>query len=95
MPTRVLDLDLAQLPETITNLGDYDAALVLCRWQGVPVGQVRLVVDNGRISLTELQHAIVHPHNLSLWQQLTRRLADRWLVEHLGIRQVPVQPWHN
>lgn len=70
MPTRVLDLNLDNLPETIEDLGSYDAALVLCRWQGVPVGQVTLPVINGRISLPELRSAAMNSSRLPLWQEM-------------------------
>jgi GT2 family glycosyltransferase len=65
-----LDLDLEQLPQELPDLTGYEAALVLCRWRGVPVGQVRLAVANGRFSLPELHAAIGTLDNQSLWQQM-------------------------
>ncbi len=74
MPTRVLDLNLEQLPHFLPELAGYDAALLLCRWRGVPVGQVRLPVVNGRISLPELHAALTSAPDAPLWQQMAHDL---------------------
>src|SRR6478736_6349865 len=58
MATRVLDLELTDLPREIGGLGVYRAALALLRFQGTPVGRLQLRVSNGRIKGTDLREAI-------------------------------------
>lgn len=76
MPTRVLDLDLDQPLHNLPDLAGYEAALVLCRWRGVPVGQVRLPIIDNFISLHELHAASFTANNLPLWQQMSRDLLE-------------------
>ena len=76
MPTRILDLNLDDLPEAIDGLVGYDAALVLYRWHGVPVGQVRLEVVDGRLALPDLRSAAMNAGNLPLWQEMAAHSLD-------------------
>jgi len=61
-------------------------------WSG---GQLERELAEGSWDVADATRELIFGDDETLWQQLTRRLADRWLVERLGIRQVPVQPWHN
>jgi GT2 family glycosyltransferase len=57
LPTKVLDLDLEQLPPVIAGLERYPRALVLLRWRSKPVGQVLLNTPHGRITRADLLRA--------------------------------------
>lgn len=67
MATKVIDLDLKHLPQTIDNLHDYRQALVLYRHRGVPVAQAWLPIVNGRLNRIELHDAAVHNAIAPLW----------------------------
>lgn len=74
MPTRILDLNLENLPIAVEDLAGYEAALILCRWHGVPVAQVKLPVINGRISQQALHDALSTTPKKALWQQMAHNL---------------------
>jgi glycosyltransferase involved in cell wall biosynthesis len=75
VPTAVLDLDLQQLPPTITVPEHYNRALVLVRLRGQPVGQAMLPVVKGRVGGLELRDALMDTAGWTLW--------ERWLHDYL------------
>lgn len=59
MPTAVLDLDLAQLPDELALPARYTQAHILFRWDGTPVGQALLPVRDGLIPGERLRQAVL------------------------------------
>jgi glycosyltransferase involved in cell wall biosynthesis len=58
MPSKVLDIDLADGPPAdIEGLTSYDKAFVLLRWHGRPIGRVLANLIDGRIAGTDLLRA--------------------------------------
>ena len=51
MPVKVLDIDLRRVASDIHVAGPYVSAMALIRWEGIPLGQLRLPVSNQRVSL--------------------------------------------
>jgi len=49
MATKIFDVDLADGPRALDVPAPYRAALLLVRWRGRPIGQVRLGADGGSI----------------------------------------------
>jgi glycosyltransferase involved in cell wall biosynthesis len=76
MPTAVLDLDFYHLPPKITELENYNKALVLIRLHGRPVGQAVLPVIGGRIDGGELREVLLHAADSAFWEE--------WLCDNLG-----------
>ena len=68
MPTKILDVDLAELSEPIPVAGPYGSALLLLRWHGVPLGKVWLEVERGVISGCRIWRAAVE----ALGERLSR-----------------------
>lgn len=54
MPTAVLDLDLSNLPETITVPAHYARAFMLLRYKGRPVGKLTANLTNGRLKTAHI-----------------------------------------
>jgi glycosyltransferase involved in cell wall biosynthesis len=75
MPTAVLDVDLAAPPEFLTIEEEYDGALVLVRWEGRPIGAVRLAVDGPRIDTDTVVAAAQRDFPDAYW--------EHWLSSHL------------
>jgi glycosyltransferase involved in cell wall biosynthesis len=78
MATAVLDVDIEDLPGELTGLERYSRALVLVRFQKVPVDQLKLPVVNGRISGPELREALL--------PLVTAPFCDHWLRDFVGLR---------
>jgi GT2 family glycosyltransferase len=58
MPTKVLDVELAEGAPALTDLGNYDRAIVLVRWRGRPLGCVTASLRNGRLDPSRLEARI-------------------------------------
>ncbi len=58
MATKVFDLSLEAIPESLEGLNHYQHALFLFRYRGVPVGQAYLPIHDGRINRLELETAV-------------------------------------
>jgi GT2 family glycosyltransferase len=82
MATAVLDLDLTRLPPTVSGLDRHAEALILIRWNGHPVGQVRVPVRDGRIETASLREALVGRLDWAFW--------ERWLHAYLNGDDEPV-----
>jgi GT2 family glycosyltransferase len=63
MATKVLDIELTQGPQPVSDLLGYTAVLALLRWRGRPLGQVRLDVNGDRLE------------GLAVWQAASRALG--------------------
>ena len=61
-------------------------------WSG---GQLERELAEGSWEVADATRERIFGEDETLWQQLTRHLADQRLIKSLGIRQVPPQPWHN
>ena len=59
MPTEVMEVEATRLPETLVVDARYDAAFILVRWNGHPVGRVTLPVREGRIGGVALREAVL------------------------------------
>lgn len=66
MPSKVLDLDLADDPGDVPGLGAYDRAFVLLRWRGLPIGSVWLDVIDGRLPAADLWQAAHARHGRAI-----------------------------
>lgn len=75
MATKVLDLELTDLPEKLENLDPYSHIFVLCRLYGQPVGQAWLPVINGQIVGRELKRVLLEAAGRPLWE----RHLHNWL----------------
>jgi GT2 family glycosyltransferase len=73
MATKVLDIDLTQLPSQFDGLEGYQNAFILVRYHGLPVAKVELPLVNGRINQTELHDAIINEQNYPLWEQALQK----------------------
>jgi GT2 family glycosyltransferase len=60
MPSRVAvrEVDIEQLDGDLSGLEGYELALVIFRWQGAVVGQSRLPVKGGRVSLAAIRKSL-------------------------------------
>ena len=54
MPVAVLDVDLYRDTHDVCVDARYEAALVLIRWQGVPLGQLRIRISGQRVTMAAL-----------------------------------------
>ena len=59
MPTAIVELDAAALPDALRVDPRYDAAFVLVRWHGHPVGQLTLPARDGIVDGVTLRRAIL------------------------------------
>ena len=75
MPTAVLDIDLFAPPELLEAAGGYEAALVLVRWAGRPIGAVRLAVRDGRVHTDDVVAVVQREFPEAYW--------EHWLATHL------------
>ena len=50
MATKIVEHDLSGKLRDLTGLGSYSHVLVLLRWRGRVLGQMRLDVDNGTVA---------------------------------------------
>jgi glycosyltransferase involved in cell wall biosynthesis len=83
MPTAVLDLDAERLPNEIALPARYGHALVLFRWKGLPVGQVTLLVRDGRISGDRIREALA---------DRSAPILQQWLYDYLECDLRPAIP---
>lgn len=81
MATKVLDIELTQIPAAIDDLHGYERALVLFRYKGRPVAQAQLPVSDGRLNQTELEDAALNGGNWALWEQMTHDYLE-WDPSH-------------
>jgi GT2 family glycosyltransferase len=72
MPTAVLDVDLAAPPEFLEAQGSYEAALVLVRWAGRPIGAVRTVLEDSRVPTDDLVAIVQREMPSAYWEHWVR-----------------------
>ena len=73
MATKVLNIDVECISQSVTGLENYQHALLLFRYRDRPVAQVLLPVVNGRISHLEIHDSLDNADIQPLWNQ---RLYD-------------------
>ncbi len=61
-------------------------------WSG---GQLEHELTEGSWEVVDATPELVFGDDETIWLRLTRRIADQRLIESLGIKQVPAEPWHN
>ena len=72
---KVHEIELSQPLKDLTDLDGYSELHILLRWQAIPLGQLRLPVDNDRCSASTLNAAITKTHKHKLVSaQIRRRL---------------------
>ena len=76
MPTKVLDLDFADLPASVEHLADYRHALILLRVNRLPVGKLHISLDGPRLTRQQLLEAAC--------QQFEPAFVDGWLSDWMG-----------
>lgn len=79
MPTKILDIELKNLPSKIAGLKKYDRALILIRFNGRPIGKLSTSIRNGKLEGKELRDILMQASGLYLW--------ERWLYDQLGIEE--------
>lgn len=75
MPAKVIDVDLAFGPRSLTGLHGYDSACVLLRWNALPIGRLALPVCDGRID----ESALWRDACTFLKERFARSVLDDWL----------------
>lgn len=81
MPTSVLDLDAAQLPDSITLPAGHTAALALLRWRGDPIGRIWMPAPTGVLTQPMLHDAV---RLVGL-----RKIAEREVSDYLEWMDLP------
>ena len=69
MATKILDLEVQQIPTTLSGLEGYENALILLRLDAQPIGQVSLPVIDGRIDGRVLRETLPSAVGWTLWEQ--------------------------
>lgn len=62
---------------------------------GWSAGQLERELAEGSWGIADATTDYVFGDDENLWQRVTRRLADQNLARSLGIKHVPLRPWHN
>lgn len=70
MATKVLDVEVTEIPVEINGLSPYERALVLFRFRGRPVAQRYLSIANGCISRKQLYDVLMQMDSWPLWQEV-------------------------
>jgi GT2 family glycosyltransferase len=83
MATKIAEHDLAGDPRDLTGLEPYSQALVLLRWKGRVLGQVRLLVDRGAVSASSLLRAA----HVNFGHAVTSRIVEDLLSGALPPRE--------
>src|SRR3954452_21673138 len=96
LPTKVVDVDVADPVSTIRGLAGYAFALVLVRFAGETVGTVRVPVHGDRCPGTAIAEAIAHEQveslvRLRLLALLDQPFGDRHLDIDSAIAAEPVR----
>lgn len=81
MATKVLDLELRNLPPEITGLEGYQNTLILIRLNGRPIGRAYMRIKDGRLEGGELRETLMQNVGMYLW--------ERWLHDFLGVDELP------
>jgi GT2 family glycosyltransferase len=89
MPIAVTNLELAGRPDRIAVPGGYTSALVVLRWAGRPVGQLRLPVVNGSIPGADLERALTEWSGAEFWMSWVRH-AVGWDEAEPGPGPLPL-----
>ncbi|HEV8124840.1 MAG TPA: glycosyltransferase [Gemmatimonadales bacterium] len=89
MPTAVLDIDLAQPPAQFAVDARYTRALLLIRWQGVPIGSARFPVYQGHVALVDPHRTLASACGWPYWE---RRFAETMHLTPDGLPARPTPP---
>jgi glycosyltransferase involved in cell wall biosynthesis len=76
MPTKVLDIDMEHIPETITGLDGYQRLMILVRIKGRPVERLYLRVRGAEISGSTLRSAILRDAGKTFWEFWLRAILS-------------------
>jgi len=88
MAVKVLDVDLSVLVGDHEGLEAFDRALVLLRWRGVPVGEIRMSIAAGRIAGIDLVRAAAEHVGAALAAAVLEESLSPGM-ESDGLRQLP------
>ncbi|WP_013334394.1 glycosyltransferase [Gloeothece verrucosa] len=81
MATAVLDLDLTNLPEKITQLDNYSRAFILIRFRQKPVGKITVPIYQGSLNIAEIRNQLLEAAGWPVW--------DQWLKDYLNWHETP------
>jgi glycosyltransferase involved in cell wall biosynthesis len=76
MSTKVLDIDMENIPESITGLDGYQRLMVLVRINGRPVERLYLRVSGVDIPGSELRSAILQNAGWTFWEFWLRKILS-------------------
>lgn len=79
-PIKVVDLELSQSINDLTDLGNYQAVKVLVRLHGAVIGYVQLPVQSGHCTARALTEAILEQHQWAI----IRHLVEDGLTDAVG-----------
>lgn len=68
---------------------------IVIRSAGWSDGQLEREIKEGAWKVIDATPERVFGDETTLWQQVTRHVADKVLVDSLQIKHVPRAPWHN
>jgi GT2 family glycosyltransferase len=80
MPTKVVELDLKDPRLAQGGFDGYDAAFVLLRYGGRPVGQLRVPVVTGRLNVAEIHETIFRGDAWPIWTRVVQEYVQ-WEAE--------------
>jgi len=80
MATKILDLNVAEIPAQINDLAEYDQAYIIFRLHGRPLGTVWTPIINDYLTEAEIIAAIAKTGEWPLW--------NAWLYDYLEIESV-------
>ena len=86
MTTKILEIELTDIPDDISGLGRYDHAFILFRFKGKPVNRSVVPVKNGQIDSDTLNDVLHKVGDWSLWNRL---LSDYLKLENPSVFKGP------
>jgi GT2 family glycosyltransferase len=86
MPTKIIQVELKEPSLPIEGHEGYGEALIFLRYIGRPVGQLRVPVVEGRISIAEVEQHIRGLDQSPLWNRVAQEFLDWEAEEHPPFR---------
>jgi O-antigen biosynthesis protein len=72
-PTKVVDIEVSQPIPTLRELDGYMSVQALVRWQGIPLGYVKLPISNGECPAATIGQVICEQQGWGILTQLLRQ----------------------